>query len=435
VHCERKAAQALREKEDAESVRSLFDWEGWAREFVMSEQDRKVHGPAQVVDSDDSDEDEDAPLEIADADGADMMEVDDILFERKKPKVLRKRYTLSKKIELLNKVETVRKALAKISKPEIAPAAVELARICDSISFNSGVPAKTLDKWIRKEKTLRERYVDKFNRRLKNFGSGSKPRFPKSELAVSKTVTERREAHKAVSKGLIIRLLESEAKKENNALLEKYGISDDIFFGFLWRRGFSFRKPSNIKSLSKTESVKLMRGFWIWLFRVLSGEIPIPIGETDAIDPKYGRFPPRARKNTDEVPGKFGSSSDIISKRGESSTILQVIEGWGDRFCTWRLCAGPGGLDLPVGVIFKGTGKKVSEAELQFYAKLKNIAVLFQENAWVDTTIELKLIEVMMKPIIAKTKDHFFQNNQPFPGLLLLEDNFKPHFAEYVSFF
>lgn len=179
--------------------------------------------------------------------------------------------------------------------------------------------------------------------------------------------------------------------------------------------------------------MKRIRGFWKWLIKLYKGEIPIVIGETDEILPKYGRFPPLGRINSDEVPGKFGGTDSILSLEGESSTILRVLEGWGDRICTWRLTAGPGGLQFPVGVIFKGTGLKLSQEELDYYKTLPNIVVLFQVNAWVDTTIELKLVELMMKKIVSNKKEIFAAAGQRFPGLLLIEDNFKPHFAQYTS--
>ena len=40
----------------------------------------------------------------------------------------------------------------------------------------------------------------------------------------------------------------------------------------------------------------------------------------------------------------------------------------------------------------------------------------------------------MIKPIVAKAKREFSEFGQPFPGILLIEDNFKPHFAEYTHF-
>jgi len=423
---------------DADCTRSLFDWEDWSRRFAET-QAAKVSTRKLDVRTDHYKEVHadlgDANVEVVESE--DAMDVDapppEPLLDSNKEKKLRHRFKLSLKIEILNTMCPIRSALARRS--GVSEEAITLKRIVQAMNRNSGVLPSTLDKWVRKEEKLRILFNDKFNRKRENFGSGNKARFPKAETAVAVTVRSRREHHLVVSKAFILRELSLEAKKENKDLLEKHPISDDIFFGFLWRNKFSFRKPSNVKSLTKAESMRRIRGFWKWLIKLFKGEIPIALGESDAILPKYGRFPPLSRLNSDEVPGKFGGTDSIVSIQGESATILRVVEGWGDRILTWRLTAGPGGLQLPVGIIFKGTGLKLTQDELDYYKTLPNVVVLFQVNAWVDTTIELKLVEVMMKKIVSNKKALFAASNQPFPGLLLIEDNFKPHFALYIIIF
>ncbi len=88
-------------------------------------------------------------------------------------------------------------------------------------------------------------------------------------------------------------------------------------------------------------------------------------------------------------PLPFGDTSKIISITGESSTILRVLEGWGDRICTLILTVGNEGLVLPIGVVFKGTGIRLKH-EKEHSSKLKNVQSL--------------------------------------------QDNFKPHFAAYLLF-
>jgi hypothetical protein len=411
-------------EEDASLTRSLFDWEAWARRFVSSEESDRLEQRKKVDQAMD-----DMEIESVSDDEVEALELDPTGLLGKKKKTLRHRYRLSLKLELLNTLDPVRKALA--DRDGVALASIDAKRVLAVLSHNSGVPSSTLDKWARSEVKLRIKFNNKFNRKHKSFGSGAKPKFPKSEAKVGDLVRERRSKHRAVSKEFVIRNLEVEAIKENKTEFDLHGITDDIFFGFISRQRFAFRKPSNVKSLSKIESVKRIRGFWRWLCQLFRGALPLSLGETSAIVPKYGRFPPKCRKSKDEVPARFGGSSNILSNKGESSTILQVIEGWGDRIGTWSLSAGPGGLDLPVAVIFKGTGLKLSEEELSFYKTLKNIIVLFQPNAWVDTSIELKIVELMMKPIVQKVKKSFTEAGELFPGVLLIQDNFSPHFAEY----
>ncbi len=438
IHCRHDLVVEHEAIADANSTRSLFDWEDWARRFAESEDDRfasqaAANSPAAVQAEVDKEVDNNEEADLFD-DG-DAMDVDEPAYEPLldaiKEKKLRHRFKLSLKIELLNQISLIRSALARRS--GVAEGTITVNRIIEVVHRNSGVAKKTFDKWTRKEETLRIAFLDKFNRKRENFGSGRKARFPKAEGVVAEVVRSRRRLHLVVSKGFIIRELTSEAKKENKDLLAKHPITDDIFFGFLWRHKFSFRKPSNVKTLTKAESMKRIRGFWKWLIKLLKGEIPIALGESNQILPKFGRFPPKSRLNSDEVPGRFGGTDSIVSIQGEGSTILRVLEGWGDRICTWRLTAGPGGFALPVGVIFKGTGLKLTEDELNYYKSLPNIVVLFQANAWVDTTIELKLVELMMKKIVLYKKAEFTAAGEPFPGLLMLVDNFKPHFAPYKT--
>lgn len=409
---------------DAEDTRSLFDWEGWARRYFAP---ARVEAPSidRIMEIDSSDEER----EERESESGGVEAGPDVL-SRKKPKVKRHRYKLSLKIELLNSIPIVRDALSR--KHGTSPDSIDMKKVLAVVRINSGVPSSTLDKWTRKEADLRKLFQDKFNRRRENFGSGQKPLFPKAEEKVAQTIRERRQSNSLVSKEWVLEQLRMEAKKENRVKYDKHEVSDDVFYAFLWRHGFSFRKPSNVKALSKTESVLRMRGFFNWTMDLLAGKIPVSIGETDEINPKFGRFPLICRANSDEVPGIFGGGDVTISVTGEGSTILRVPEQWGTRFCTWRLTAGPQGLHLPVAIVFKGTGKQLTEDELSLYKTLKNVVVLFQSNAWVDTTIELKIVEQVFKPMFAKVKRSFADNKQPFPGILLIEDNFTPHFAEYV---
>ena len=342
----------------------------------------------------------------------------------------RHRYKLKLKIQILNAVPEIREALAKAN--DVPVDAIPGLRVREALEVNSGVPASTIDKWMRNEGIYRKLYLDKFNRKKENFGSGRHPFYPKAEASVATLVKDRRKEHRTVSKALVVDELSKEAKKEKPDIFKAHPISDDIFFGFLWRNGFSFRLPSSIKALSKVEAAKRVRGFWNWFRRLLSGEIPIEIGLSDAIDSKYGRFLPFCRKNKDEVPGIFGDSHIIISLRGEGATIQRAPEGWGDRYCTWILLGGPDGLDDLVGIVFKGTGLKLKQEEFDYYKELKNVVVMFQENAWVDGKIELKVVDSILKPMVTKVKEKCKAKAIDFPGVVLIEDNFKPHFAEYV---
>lgn len=51
-----------------------------------------------------------------------------------------------------------------------------------------------------------------------------------------------------------------------------------------------------------------------------------------------------------------------------------------------------GELIRPVVLIFKGTGIRLTDTELEFYAQLKrDVAILFQPKAWIDRHLEKKV--------------------------------------------
>jgi hypothetical protein len=107
-----------------------------------------------------------------------------------------------------------------------------------------------------------------------------------------------------------------------------------------------------------------------------------------------------------------------------------VPEGWGDRVCTLILVVGPSGLQLPISIVFKGQGKYLKEAESALYNKLTHVMVHFQENAWVDAVIEREFIKNTLALHVSKLRERYAAGQ--FPGVLLLQDNFKPHFNEYL---
>ena len=50
-----------------------------------------------------------------------------------------------------------------------------------------------------------------------------------------------------------------------------------------------------------------------------------------------------------------------------------------------------------------------------------------------DTKTKLKLIEGMIKPAVTRLRNVYAAKGENFPGVVLIEYNFKPHFAEYSS--
>ena len=88
----------------------------------------------------------------------------------------------------------------------------------------------------------------------------------------------------------------------------------------------------------------------------------------------------------------------------------------------------------PTVLIFKGTGKKISPAELAEYDKLPNVAILWQKKAWIDTDTERKVLSVQHLAEVKRLKRKYADLGKQFPGALLVHDRGPGHDAEYAFF-
>lgn len=130
----------------------------------------------------------------------------------------------------------------------------------------------------------------------------------------------------------------------------------------------------------------------------------------------------------------FGASHRSISLRAERSTHIRCLQGWEDRICTMiPFFLMTGRLVSPVVLIFKGQGKKVTQAELQVYSQLPDVLVLWQKKAWIDRYLERQVIEKQVVPLVSQTKKAYEEQGKVFPGFLLLEDRGPGHDDESVS--
>ena len=78
-------------------------------------------------------------------------------------------------------------------------------------------------------------------------------------------------------------------------------MGDDIFFAFMRRQRFSFRKPSNTKALTLESSQKIVRGFFQWLLKLLKDDFGDEIKRAKSMDPVEGSYLLDCRANKDEV--------------------------------------------------------------------------------------------------------------------------------------
>jgi hypothetical protein len=363
----------------------------------------------------------------------DFVELDSDESQDAPEKVKKRRFRLSikEKFEIIDSYAAHLSALArKSSRPESSFTKKDVHKV---ISKASGVRFGTVAKIFYKENFIRQHYADKFLRKRYTIGSGLKPMFPATEKSLAVTVREKRAKHYTVTMNWLMEEYKKLSLSENKDLAEKAKFGKDLFFAFLLRQKLSRRKPSNIKSMTLLESQKKFRGFIKFLLDLLKGNHIAEVGLSREIDPRWGRFPLDCRLNKDEVPGYFGDPSlSIISIRGESSTKVLMIEGWGDRICTLIIMLTPLGLIKRIGLVFKGEGKRVAADETALYDSLPFIEVFWQKKAWVDSKVELEIVRRLLVPHAKQVKKSYEDRQLPFPGILDVEDNFSAHLNEYI---
>lgn len=118
---------------------------------------------------------------------------------------------------------------------------------------------------------------------------------------------------------------------------------------------------------------------------------------------------------------------------GERTTAVRSIQGWESRIATFiPMLKADGVLVSPLVLIFKGTGKKVTADEQRVYDGLKDIVVLWQKKAWIDSYVEKDVLRKQLKPEVKRMKAVYAAKGQPFPGFLLVEDRGPGHDNEYA---
>jgi hypothetical protein len=78
---------------------------------------------------------------------------------------------------------------------------------------------------------------------------------------------------------------------------------------------------------------------------------------------------------------------------------VRTIAGWGDRIATMVLGVAASGNLLDIVLIFKGKGN-IRQDETNFYNSLKNVHVIWQENAWIDAPGEKQVLKLMIIPYV-----------------------------------
>ena len=132
----------------------------------------------------------------------------------------------------------------------------------------------------------------------------------------------------------------------------------------------------------------------------------IRTGFNDNYDDKWGRFTPEQRFNVDQSPCPFALNpkrtyhlfEDGVNQQQDKVWIAQPGSGLDKRQCSLQVCVRPVGSQPCLGIIFRGKGKRISDAERNSYHK--SVDVFFQENAWADTRSSVEWVGRTLNPCV-----------------------------------
>lgn len=129
-------------------------------------------------------------------------------------------------------------------------------------------------------------------------------------------------------------------------------------------------------------------------------------------DRKWGRFSPSKRLNVDQVPLPFVIESkrtyEVPMGKGKERQdhrvwVAQPGSGLDKRQATLQMCFSPLGMVKPA-LIFRGTGKRVSQDEVTAYHS--DVDVYWQPNAWADTAFSVEWVRRTLSKDVADLNEY-----------------------------
>eukprot|EP00903_Cladosiphon_okamuranus_P018578 g17101.t1 len=318
------------------------------------------------------------------------------------------------------------------------------------LEHKSGISRSNISKWQQEEDTIVADAADKVKGALMRKTSRPQRWFPEAEKEMYKMYTARRKKKVRVS----TRWLTVTFKK---LLAEKYpgdtrakSFRASYRFAQKWakRHNLSKRRKSNSKNKSVEERLPKIK-VWHKRYRQLLQQprkvggqlVPWPQQPADEesgeisqelLDHrKWGRFLPKERKNTDQVPmGFVNGHSDTWDQTGALRVqIGQPFPGLEKRQCTVQPTFAPDGEAMRCAIIFRGKGR-VSKVERAAYDE--RVDVFFQENAWADDNFCLEWAKQCFRPSLMAASG----GRVPEAQTVLLADNLHgqttEQFREYL---
>lgn len=301
---------------------------------------------------------------------------------------VRKRYRSSFKLHCIRILDSVVRQIGKARGAQAI--AAQLCGIHESMICRW---ARDKAKWQRLElKAAGSKGAGNVGRVLLSSSSGPKPYFEAAEKIVLAKVDQTRFRRCPVTARMMKRWMKTAVEEIEKAsgsaspFKKQFVASNSWLAGFTRRHGLAIRRATNKKEVSIQERLPAIQNF----HSKLQGYISAPPEATHSDDPIFGRYTAANCFNMDQSPLFLdATSNETYDKRGAITVGVAKRKGSDQRFATLTICVRLDGCadapvkQPPIGIIFRGTGQRISREERDMYAE--DVFVDFQPKAWTDS--------------------------------------------------
>jgi hypothetical protein len=275
------------------------------------------------------------------------------------------------KIGVLRALDEAKKTLAE--KADIDQAKVLQKHCVAVVSIATGIPKGTIKTWIRGRAVIEANYPKK--KKFKTVGSGRKPLFPEAEKKIRLFVEERTAKNLISSRVLVVKEFKKYASEENAKVARTCKFGRRMIRAMFRRQHLSKCLAASARPMTVEQAIPLVRRNLLYFRSILNDSRAIKM------DPIEGRVLVKNRYNIDQVPCNWSVTRfETVTIKGTRNKQVRTTKGHSKRFFTFVPFVSPLKL-IAIGIIHKGTGKRISAKEWMFYKKeCPNLAFFFSEK-------------------------------------------------------
>eukprot|EP00795_Rhopilema_esculentum_P014944 gene14944-biopygen848 len=276
----------------------------------------------------------------------------------------------------------------------------------NDVAFKYNISKSMVSTWVKNEKKITDAAAHSHRKMMKKIRPSTRHK--------QVFVMLHEKFLQARSKGMRISFawLYANARKINpefdqSAQSDIKAIPKSAVFNFIRKYKIKLRRIQRKKRAEKTSFLPGMIG---WHTTLREGLIKTGNAKP-SYDSKWGRFRPSKRFNVDQVPMPFAVDCKTTYEkhfpRGEQRNHRTWVStpgpGLDKRQCTLQICFAAEGPPVKIAIIFRGTGKRISQDEIQAYHK--DVDVYWQTNAWADINFSIDWVKRTLKPAVQNSSE------------------------------